>query len=183
MATCHLIEVGCRRILMLGGDDTPLSDSPTALINTRQLRYRGFRQALDEAGLCEMPAANIDVPELVVEPGRVAAFAIAQRMETEAGAIDGVVCASDSLALGLLRGLREQGIAVPEALKVIGMDGISVNQYMSPSLSSVEIDMEDFAQKAVDLLLDRVSGSCSEPPRRVEAKFNLVVRESTGESR
>jgi DNA-binding LacI/PurR family transcriptional regulator len=91
-----------------------------------------------------------------------------------------VVASNDGVALGLIRGLADHGIKVPDALNIIGFDGISMDDYSVPSISTMALDMDDFATKATGLLLSRIRGEYSGPPRRLQTKYTLVARESTG---
>ncbi|WP_373294979.1 substrate-binding domain-containing protein [Streptomyces fuscichromogenes] len=94
---------------------------------------------------------------------------------------DGVFCITDSLAMGVLRGLADSGIPVPEQVKVIGFDNISESEFLIPSLSTVDPDHRSMAERAVDLLIRRVEQT--EPAFGHEesvGEFTLVIRESTG---
>jgi DNA-binding LacI/PurR family transcriptional regulator len=168
-ATGHLIERGCRRIAMLCG--------AVEEIDTSSLRLAGYRQALAEAGLPADPALVQQVDRFGMRDGAEWA------RETRKSGLDfdGVFCVTDSLAMGVLRGLADTGVRVPDQVKVIGFDNVTESEYLIPSLSTVDPDHEGMAERAVDLLVRRIEGS--EPPTRhqdVIGGFSLVVRESTG---
>ncbi|OZG65930.1 LacI family DNA-binding transcriptional regulator [Bifidobacterium eulemuris] len=172
LSTKHLIERGCTNIAYVGGAYAPLAElDPT---NSGDLRKRGYATALSEGGL-EYRVENMYDAAWTVEPGREAAW----RILKDGMPYDGIVCAADSLALGLIRGFADKGIRVPDAVKVSAFDGISVGNYMVPSLTTVSVDIEDMAAKAVDMLKSRVEGSYDGPPRREEARLELLVRESS----
>jgi DNA-binding LacI/PurR family transcriptional regulator len=88
------------------------------------------------------------------------------------------MCFNDLLALGLLRGLAEAGVRVPDDIAVIGVDDVEDGRYVRPSLSTVALDKRQIADSAVELLATRVAGDDG-PPRTVTAGHRLVVREST----
>ncbi|KND23337.1 LacI family DNA-binding transcriptional regulator [Streptomyces acidiscabies] len=168
-AVAHLVERGCRRIALVCGE--------TAEVDTSSLRHAGYRQALTDAGV------SYD-PELVREVGR---FGLAEgarcARDMVAGGLDfdGVFCVTDTLAMGVLRGLADSGVQVPGQVKVIGFDDIAESAYLVPSLSSVDPDHDGMAERAVALLLTRIDQH--EPPPRYEefvSGFTLVIRESTG---
>ncbi|NNN34763.1 LacI family DNA-binding transcriptional regulator [Streptomyces sp. S3(2020)] len=168
-ATRHLIERGCRRIALLCG--------AVEEIDTSSLRLAGYRQALADAGLPADPALVRQVDRFGMRDGAEWA-----RVTTADGLdFDGVFCVTDSLAMGVLRGLADTGVRVPGQVKVIGFDNVTESEYLIPSLSTVDPDHEGMAERAVDLLVRRIEGS--EPPTRhqdVTGGFSLVVRESTG---
>jgi len=163
----HVVGLGRRRIAALGVQTT-------AVAETARLRLTGFRQALERAGLPLDPALELPVRQWHRTDGALAARAL-----LAAGPLpDAVVCFNDLLALGLLRGLAEAGVRVPDDVAVIGVDDVEDGRYVRPSLSTVALDKRQIADAAVELLAARVAGDDG-PPRTVTAGHRLVVREST----
>ena len=66
---------------------------------------------------------------------------------------DAVFALNDLLAWGVLRELRERGVAVPDDVRVIGFDDVEESAYMVPSLSTVNPGREAIARLAVGLRL------------------------------
>ncbi len=85
--------------------------------------------------------------------------------------------ANDSMAIGCLKALGEAQIAVPERVSVIGVNDISIAEYLSPSLSTVRIDTELMGETAVDLLLEQVSGR--QVAKKVTLGTELLIRQSS----
>ncbi len=168
-ATRHLIERGCCRIAILCG----AADE----VDTSSLRLTGYRQALQDAGLPSDPALIQQVDRLGMREGAERA-----REMAESGLdFDGVFCVTDSLAMGVLRGLADVGTRVPDQVKVIGFDNVMESEFLIPSLSTVDPDHDGMAERAVDLLIRRIEQT--EPPtghQDVVGDFSLVIRESTG---
>ncbi|MER7789255.1 LacI family DNA-binding transcriptional regulator [Streptomyces sp. NPDC097640] len=168
-ATRHLIERGCRRIAMLCGTVDE--------VDTSSLRLMGYQQALREAGLEPDPALVQQVDRFGMREGVRHAHEMAER----GLAFDGVFCVTDTLAMGVLRGLADVGIRVPEQVKVIGFDNVTESEFFIPSLSTVDPDHDGMAERAVDLLTELIERT--EPSTRHEefvGGFSVVVRESTG---
>ncbi|WP_344393811.1 LacI family DNA-binding transcriptional regulator [Streptomyces vastus] len=108
-ATRHLIERGCRRIALVCG---PLTDE----VDVSSLRFTGCRQALLSAGLPQDPELVQSVESLTMRSGVLRA-----RQMVESGLdFDGVFCVTDTVAVGVLRGLADASVPVPERVKVIG---------------------------------------------------------------
>lgn len=168
-ATRHLIERGCRRIAFLCGE--------VEEIDTSSLRLTGYRQALEESGLPLDPALVQQVDRLGMREGAGRA-----REMAEGGLdFDGVFCVTDSLAMGVLRGLADVGIRAPDQVKVIGFDNVTESEFFIPSLSTIDPDHDGMAERAVDLLIRRIKQT--DPPARHQdfiGDFSLVTRESTG---
>ena len=95
------------------------------------------------------------------------------------GGATAVVCASDILALGVIRQARRAGIDVPGDLSVVGFDDSALMICTDPPLTTVRQPIEAMGQAAVAQLLSQVRGT---PVSSDELLFEpeLVVRGSTG---
>lgn len=60
-----------------------------------------------------------------------------------------IIVASDPMAIGLYRALKEQKIKIPEDISIISFDDVDINKYLTPSLSSVYIDSFEMGKIAV----------------------------------
>ncbi|MCY1671786.1 LacI family DNA-binding transcriptional regulator [Novosphingobium sp. SL115] len=91
------------------------------------------------------------------------------------GAVDGIVCASDVIAMTTIRLLHELGVAVPEQVAVTGFDDLPLATRMVPQLTTVKQDIAAGARAMVDALRRRIGGE--DAPSTVMVP-ELVVRES-----
>ncbi|MBN9176588.1 MAG: LacI family DNA-binding transcriptional regulator [Microbacterium sp.] len=166
-ATQHLIDLGRRRIAVIGAHAGDVDGSPG-------LRLRGYREALDAA------AIRFD-PELI-RPApiwqRANGAAVVRALIADGVPFDAVFGLNDTLALGAMRALSEEGIGVPGRVAVVGFDDLDESQYAVPSLTTIDPGREWLPQAAVSTLLERISGDYAGAPRLLEAEYRLVVRES-----
>ncbi len=92
-----------------------------------------------------------------------------------------IVAMSDVLALGALQAASELGVAVPEALSVVGFDDSPAATFATPALTTIAQPHEEKGRLAAQWLLEAIAGD--RPPRRRRRKAilptELVVREST----
>ena len=88
----------------------------------------------------------------------------------------GIVAASDVIAMSALRVLAEQGLAVPGDVRVIGYDGLALAEQTVPRLTTVSQDLTQGAYHLIDMLLRRIAG---EETASVIMAPKLVVRMST----
>ncbi len=179
----HLIDRGCRNIAFVGHRFVPRADLAHAQ-NAFALRLRGACGALTDAGLpyCEstvFEGGNVD-------SGIAIGHEIAGRIRDAhfGNAFDGVCCANDFAAFGVIRGLTDHGIRVPEDVRVIGFDGVTSGSYATPSLSTIQVDLDQLAKFALDMIAERIerrkAGDAEPlPPRRATIGYQLVEREST----
>jgi|SRR5579863_1021723 len=161
LATTHLIERGCRRIAFVGDAAAPETDQ----------RLQGYRDAMHRAGLEDgstvLPAevvVDIDHPDL------------ARLLGSSDERPQGIVAASDALAMILLRVLAEHGLEVPRDVSIIGYDGLALGEHTMPTLSTIDQDLSRGAANLVDVLLRRIAG---EDARSVAIEPELVVRMSS----
>lgn len=90
--------------------------------------------------------------------------------------IDGVLVASDQMALGVLRALHEHNLAVPQQVAVIGFDDSADSAYFYPPLSTIKQDFAAISAQAVEMLFN---DSASEPPFKASVATQLIERAST----
>ncbi len=91
-----------------------------------------------------------------------------------------VFAANDSMALGVLRALRESGVEVPGGMALVGFDDIPTARYVSPPLTSVNLFVADLGRRAMECLVGRVEGAPAQAPVVETRPAELVVRDSCG---
>ncbi len=153
-AVAHLRGHGHTRIAFLAG---PWDAGPV-----------GERRAAWEAALAGTGAAL-----LRCEYHRAAAAALAGQLIGEGTMPTALITATDEQAIGVLAGARAHGLAVPERLAVISLDGTPDSAFTAPALTVTQQPLEAMAAQAVDLLLDGETAAHSAPAP-------LVVRTSCG---
>lgn len=124
-------------------------------------RLRGFKRAMEEAGL--------EVRPNMVYEGNYWLNRGAQAMEFFMEGRDtypqAVICANDYMALSICDELKKRGLRVPEDVCVSGFDGIREGQQNDPPLTSVTIKPERYADAAIRILEDIYEGK--QPEHRI----------------
>lgn len=165
LATKHLLSLGRKRIAFLGDISERCPEFRT--------RYKGYCNALDEAGIEVNPNLQITVTESSDEAG----YEAAKELLARGANFDAVFGVSDLITLGALPALREAGMTIPGDVAVVGFDDIPAAKYSSPSLTTIEQNPEVAGEVLVEKLLKLIAGeeisSSLIPPR-------LIVRESCG---
>jgi DNA-binding LacI/PurR family transcriptional regulator len=141
IATEHLLRKGRTRLAFFGNPDVPEFAA----------RYDGFRQVIEQAGL---GAGTLLPVHLTTE----ASYAAIAEFLTGNPPPDGVVAASDVIAMSALQVLGERGVRVPQDVGVIGYDDVVVAKYTNPPLTTVRQDVERGAKLLVELLFQRMEG-------------------------
>jgi DNA-binding LacI/PurR family transcriptional regulator len=167
-ATRHLIELGHRRIAIIGG--------PPGLWSSRA-RLDGYRSALQAAGLSPNPEL-IRQDAFLVSGGRAQAAALLSLPSPPTA----VVAGNDAQAFGVLQVLAERGLRAPQNLSVIGFDDLPVASWATPPLTTVRQPLAAMAATAFRLLRSDPATLAGEA-QHVELATSLVVRDSTGPPR
>lgn len=169
-ATAHLIERGCRHIAIITG----------ALegVNLDTRRHQGYLAALAERGLGHDPALHFCLDGVSGGMSMEAGWDAAQRLVDSGREVDGIVVVTDTVALGVHRGLVDRGLRVPDDIRLIGFDDIPESKFMVPSLSTVAPGHRWMAAKAIELVVDRINDPLRQAGQYT-TPFELVIREST----
>ncbi len=161
-ATLHLARLGRKRIVFLGDTDPPEA----------MQRHRGYLDALAAAHLPVDP--DLIVPaHFEVESAEAAVESLIRRGVD----FDGVVAASDQIALGAVRALLHNDIAVPGQVSVIGFDNVPFSRYSRPALTTIAQDTVKAGRLMVSKLLDHGGGAVGRSER---VPTDLIVRETCG---
>ncbi|OXM99820.1 LacI family DNA-binding transcriptional regulator [Bifidobacterium vansinderenii] len=168
----HLYDKGCRRIGVVGAGIPPESN-PGA---SQEVRLLAAKHECQELGL-----EFDDERSLIrVSWSRNGGVEAGHKWADEQLPFDGLFCPSDGLALGLLRGLADRGVRVPQDVAVIGFDGVPDGEYSVPTLSTIAVDFTGMAQAAVSLLTRRIDHPEEDHyPQTVTVGYKLIEREST----
>ncbi len=161
-ATAHLLAAGRRRVATVTGPQDMVAGID---------RLAGHRAALAAAGLPADPALEVE-GDFTEAGGATATAALLAR----APDLDGVFVASDPMAVGALRVLREAGRSVPGDVAVVGFDDAPVAATTDPPLTTVAQPLGEMTRLVVELLLAQVAGG--EPERARVCPTRLVVRGS-----
>ncbi|MBI3948586.1 MAG: LacI family DNA-binding transcriptional regulator [Armatimonadetes bacterium] len=172
LLTKHLLELGHRRICLLGG-------RPAAPQSAE--RHLGYRQALAEHG-CPGEEPIFVRPSTGDDEGYcVCAYEAARELLTRRPPPTAVFCSNDRYAFGVMRALAEAGVRIPEEMAVVGFDDIEMAAFAPVPLTTVAQPVREQAAQAVALLFERIERPDEDrPPQVVRLKPRLVVRASCG---
>ena len=161
-AVDHLVDLGCQKIAYLGWPEGSL---------TGDERKRGWFKGLEKSGI--RPGDNwLFQYEDSFEHGRDLANTLVEN------GFDAVVCSSDTFALGVMAGLRINGLVPGRDLCVIGFDDVIAGQLVEPGLTSVRQPMEKVA-KHLTQRLSRILKQENEVVADTLLVPGLVARGST----
>ncbi len=161
IATKYLIDNGHTDIACLSGHFDKLACKE---------RIVGFRRAMAEA--------NIPVNEDWILEGNFecdTAVLVADKITAMEKRPTAVFCFNDTMALGLMSRLQQNGIKIPDDVSVIGYDNIELAEYFSPPLTTIHQPKRRVGKNAFEILLERIKDKDHEK-RIFEMQPELVVR-------
>jgi LacI family transcriptional regulator len=167
-ATRHLLDLGHRRIGVIGG--------PRGWIATEE-RLRGHVAALAAEGTLADSSyvrSYVRYANFRRDSGRDAAVELLNLPEPPTA----IFAFNDGMAIGALEAAAERGLRVPQDLSVVGFDDTVEAAITAPALTTVRQPLAELGRTAVSLLLRRLENRRLEP-LRVELQTKLVVRDST----
>jgi LacI family transcriptional regulator len=168
LATRHLVERGHRFIATVTG---------TAGRRVTDSRLRGYRRALEEAGL-QFDRELVEDGRWEIDGARNATMRLLERRPD----ITAIFAQNDTMAIGVLDALRGLGKRVPGDCAVAGCDDIDMAAYTVPPLTTVRVPYYEAGKEAMRLLLTMI-GDGAVAPRKVLLPVQLVVRASSGDLR
>lgn len=143
----HFIEKGHKTIGFIGGSDRNIDTEEPSM----DIREWSFRQSAQYYNCLEEDHIFITNGFTVPEGYRSGKEMIKR------GKIPSALCiASDTLAVGVLQALNEDGIQIPDQISVFSIGDINIARYVSPPLTTFHIDVSIICETALDLLRNRV---------------------------
>jgi DNA-binding LacI/PurR family transcriptional regulator len=165
----YLIGIGHRRIGFLSAYNKYL---------TVGQRYRGYVQALDEAGIPADPSLSMVTGPIhddqICDQTLKCAAGIAH-MENRPTAL---FCSSYMVAIAAIHAIKAEGLRVPEDMSVMGFDDIEMARLFDPGITTIYIPKHVIGREAFRLLIKR-RDDLNEPTQRIIAEHSVVIRSST----
>ena len=166
LATQHLIESSHRNIAIIRG---PSNVTPSAR------RFDGYLQALKDY--------NLPLQENLIKSGNFhppSGYHAARELFNQSVKPDAIFACNDLMAIGALHAAYEKDLSVPEQISIIGYDNIELSLFTQPALTTIAQPIQAIADRAVQLLLERIIHPHNLPKR--ETLSNQILIRSTTRS-
>ncbi len=172
-AVQHLLDNGYKRIAHIGSTDD---------ISIGLERKRGYIAALNDAGFTSINEEyvilnDIDNPDFAIEKG----FNATAELFKLKNPPDAIFAVTDDLAIGVIEYARENNIAIPDELGLVGFSNSQISNYVRPRLSTVEQNGFEMGQLAFDYF-KKASTSNGAVFQKV-FELDLIIRESSVRNR
>jgi LacI family transcriptional regulator len=168
LATEHLIEMGCRRVAHIRGQDN----------STGRGRFEGYRQVLHDRGFpyCEDYVVRRTFVDTETTRQGIEAMRLLLQRDPKP---DGVFCFNDPLAIGAMIAILDAGLRIPEDIALIGCGNLNYDGCLRVPLSSIDQNSQMIGQRAAELVLNLLESKQRPRARTIILEPTLVVRSST----
>ena len=163
-AARHLMQHGRKRIAFLGDASSHYPEF--------QDRYRGCCEAQGAEGIIPDTALQVDALN-----SQEAGYDAANTLFAGGTKFDAIFAASDTIAIGAMKALRERGFDIPGDIAIIGFDDMPAASMTHPPLTTIQQDYKHAGEVLVDCLLKQIR---NEPANTAVLPAKLVVRDSCG---
>lgn len=143
----YFTEKGHTKIGFIGGPDRNIDTEENAM----DVREWSFRQSAKYYNCLNEDFILISDKFTVSEGYRLGKELLSRKVLPTA-----LCVASDTLAVGLLQALNENGIQIPDQIAVFSINDVNIARYVSPPLTTIHIDIPTICETALDLLRNRV---------------------------
>ncbi len=164
LGTKYLIEMGHREIALGSGY---LKENGVAF-----KRYLGYKRALEEYGI-PLRDDYIFGDSVSYEWG----FKVAEHIK-ELESLTAVFCTADLIAVGVLTGLHDAGIDVPNKISVLGFDNLSISKMTYPSLTTVNQNIFSKGVCAAQIVLDILNKGVNSVNKQELMNIQIIERDS-----
>ncbi len=166
VATQHLIEQGCKRIVHV---------TSSLKRNVYSQRYRGYRDALFDNGI-EFEESLLLVNDLSEKAGVEAAKKILKMKPLP----DGAFITNDFVAAVCMRTLKEHGVSIPDDIAIVGFNNDSIGKLIEPALTTINYPGEDMGEIAARNLINHLKGVSSiHQTNTIIVRSDLIIRKSS----
>jgi len=165
-AVGHLLALGHRRIGMI-------TNAPPAYTSSRQ-RLEGYRHALERVGLA-YDEGLVRYGNFDEESGQGAMESLLNLPRPPTA----VFAASDMVAIGAMKAIRDRGLRVPGDIAVVGFDDITAARFITPPLTTIRVPAFGLGWTAGELLIRIIE---QDPPQQTQIllETELMIRRSCG---
>lgn len=134
-------------------------------------RFNGFLKALNDYNLQPFCLLSGEFRE------RGGYFAIREFYEQNHKLPEVLFCANDEMAIGVIKYCNEINIEVPKKMKVIGFDNIDLGNYITPKLSTIDVNRSEWSRNLAISIVDAIEGN-PENIRKYTPKYQIIRRDS-----
>lgn len=166
LATSHLIEQGCKRIVHV---------TSSLKRNVYSQRFKGYKDALFDNGVA-FDESMLIVGDLTERAGVEAALKVLKMKPLP----DGAFITNDFVAAVFMRTLKEHGVTIPDDIAIVGFNNDAIGKLIEPALTTINYPGLDMGEIAARNLINHLKGlSNIHQTNTIIVRSELIVRKSS----
>jgi len=166
LATKHLIEQGCKRIVHV---------TSSLKRNVYSQRFKGYKDALFDHGI-QFDDSMLIVGDLTEKAGMEAAMKVIKMKPLP----DGAFITNDFVAAVFMRTLKEQGVSIPKDIAIVGFNNDAIGKLIEPALTTINYPGLDVGEIAARNLINHLKGlSNIHQTNTIVVRSELIIRKSS----
>lgn len=139
-------------------------------------RYEAYRKFLKNTGWVQEKSSVVFTESFGMTSGY---RAVLEMMALIKNRPEVIFVTSDDIALGVLKGLRDLNIRVPEDIQIIGFDDMPFSKHFTPSLTTIAQNRQMLGMQAAKTLIHKIEHPEDEMDMVTRIPVQLIVRETT----
>ena len=164
LATEHLIECGCKKILHLSGvidEEMPADNREKAFID-----------------VCSKNEIEYFIKKYDIDTyNQMNYYDYIKAALNEIEGVDGIFASSDLIAAQVIQVCNEIKIRIPEDIKLVGFDDVDISQLTTPRITTVHQPIKEMARLSIELIDAKYNNI--EVNEKTILPIKLIIREST----
>ncbi len=165
-ATRHLIEQGCKRIVLV---------TASLKRNVYAQRHKGYTDALYDSGIA-YEKERVLIKDLSEQCGVEAALQILKMKPLP----DGAFITNDFSAAVCMRTLREHGVRIPQDIAIVGFNNDAISKLVEPQMTTIDYPGIDMGEIAARNLISHLKGlSNIKHTNTIVVRSDLIIRSSS----
>lgn len=144
-------------------------------------RFKGLKIAMKEEGLSLKNLTILKITEndpmnAYIKDGYEIAEEIVKKIKKDGKTC--IICTGDGIAIGIIEGLREKGVKIPEEVGVTGFDDIEPMSNFGFKLTTCAIPLKEMGEKSAEILIEKIENKRKEP-KHIILPVELKIRKTT----
>ena len=162
----HIIDQGCKRIAYMGMNNDLLIGKN---------RFKGYKDALEHNDLKDNEDLIMDCDNYEK------AIRVTEDLLKQPSPPDGFFAINDATAIGVMEAAKNCNFNIPGDIKVAGFTNGLISKMSDPKLTTVEQNGYKMGQKAVEMIINRLTGNMDQnyTARTITLDTHVIIREST----
>lgn len=178
-AVRHFTEQGHKKIALVTHDRYKSTSRNNGLNWDAWEQFRGYEDAMEDAGLEPIVITHPMISEKSdnanADWANGGKLTVDQIIGNESG-ITAVICYIDYEAWGIIEGLKEKGLRVPEDVAIMSNRDVGISGIQKPTLTTQTINVKEIGRTAAELVFDLMDGKAADSKRFTNS---LIVGESS----